>query len=111
GPSVKPSTSGSDQPNPPELATFSSPGPLRLASVPPERIYPITHEINGVDVAAPGAHILSARANQIPAATLASLTQQRLAVNARGLILRGTSMATPIITGLIANLLAETPNL
>jgi len=107
----KPSDGGSDQPNPPELATFSSPGPLRFASNPPERLYPITHEINGIDVTAPGAHILSVKSRQIPDKSLARLIEQRAVVNAQGLILRGTSMASPVITGLIANILAETPNL
>jgi len=107
----QPSAAGVAQPNPPELSTFSSPGPLRLASVPPERIYPITHEINGIDVTAPGAHTLSAKSSQIPAANLARLTQARLAVNAQGLMLAGTSQASPVITGLIANMLADTPNL
>ena len=34
-----------------------------------------------------------------------------LVVNAQGLMLAGTSQASPVITGLIANLLADSPNL
>ncbi len=106
-----PSSAGANQPNPPELATFSSPGPLRFASTPAERVYPITHQINGIDVTAPGAHTLSAKSSQIPAGNLAFLTRIGVVVNAQGLMLAGTSQASPVITGLIANILADSPNL
>ena len=111
GISGAPSAAGANEPNPPELASFSSPGPLRFASVQPERVYPVHHEINAIDVTAPGAHTLSALTSQLPAASLAAFTNLGLVVNARGMMQAGTSMATPVITGLIANILAETPNL
>lgn len=108
---LHPSAAGINNPNPPELAAFSSPGPLRFASVQPEAIYGVTHEINAIDVAAPGAHTWSARSSQIPANSLAELVAEGLIPNDKSLMLSGTSMAAPVITGLIANILADTPTL
>jgi subtilisin family serine protease len=91
-----------------ELSAFSSPGPLRDSSIPGSSFYrnPPTHEINGVDCTAPGCMIQSALSDDIPAAPPA-----RLQMNARALMLSGTSMASPVVAGLVANLLAEEPKL
>jgi subtilisin family serine protease len=91
-----------------ELSAFSSPGPLRDSSIPRASFYrnPPTHEINGVDCTAPGCMIQSALSDDIPTAP-----PPNLVANARSLMLRGTSMASPVVTGLVANLLAEEPKL
>ena len=96
-------------PTPPvgELSIFSSPGPLRDASIARGQFYKnkVTHEINAVDVTAPGCMIQSALSSQAPT------PDPKLQINARTHMLQGTSMASPVVTGLVANILAEEPNL
>lgn len=77
------------------LSSFSSPGPLRKQPGNP-----------GIDITAPGCLIVSARsANDVAAGNNA------LTVNNNAVRMAGTSMASPMITGLIANVMAEEPNL
>ncbi|MET0694676.1 MAG: S8 family serine peptidase, partial [Propionibacteriaceae bacterium] len=87
-----------------ELSPFSNGGPLRDASITPAQVYGATHEINGVDVTAPGALLqapLSAQATPDP----------NMQINAVSQVMAGTSMASPVVTGLVANLLAAERNL
>ena len=108
-------TTSAGQPGPPpgneqsqvrELSTFSSPGPLRPSSIPPSTYETVTHEINGVDVAAPGGFTQSAMSSQVPA-----LPNAAWVINNLARIMTGTSQAAPVITGLVANLLAVEPTL
>lgn len=101
------------QPRPPirplgELSFFSSPGPLRDSSIRRDRFYhpPPTHEINGVDCCAPGSWIQSARSKQATYRNAVQLKDNTIAV-----MNQGTSMASPVVTGLVANVLAEEPTL
>ncbi len=76
---------------PESISDFSSPGPLR----------------NGVqkpDVAAPGAMIVSCLSGN-------SSPPRELLIDQNHLVLYGTSMATPFITGLVALLLEQNPDL
>jgi subtilisin family serine protease len=85
-----------------DITSFSSPGPLRDSSISPAKFYGVTHEINGVDVTAPGAMLQAARSAQ-------STSPANLTANAQSVMKAGTSMASPVVTGLVANLLAENP--
>jgi subtilisin family serine protease len=88
-----------------DIALFSSPGPLRASSIPPSQFYGgVTHEINGVDVTAPGCRISAAYSSQSPLDPTDMLSPQAI-------LMQGTSMASPAVTGLIANIMAETPGL
>jgi subtilisin family serine protease len=85
-----------------ELSTFSSPGPLRPPSRGLAAVYPnLHHEINAVDVAAPGCRILSALSGQLANPDPGDV------VTPRAWLLQGTSMASPVVTGLVANLLGD----
>ena len=95
-----------------EISSFSSPGPLRTGSVPPSAFYGVPHALNGVDVTAPGAQVASALSSQVATpAWLAVPANQDFVVNNRTRIMQGTSMATPTVTGIVANLLARRPTL
>ncbi|MET0693676.1 MAG: S8 family serine peptidase, partial [Propionibacteriaceae bacterium] len=95
-----------------ELSSFSSPGPLRASSIPPATFYGVAHEVNGVDVAAPGAFVHSAMSSQVATpAWLAVPGNASWALNNLSRVMSGTSMAAPVITGLIANVLADEPTL
>ena len=78
-----------------EIAWFSSPGPLRAAG--PGR--------RAIDVTAPGAMIFSARsAHAVFGSSNPVGPDQTVGMN-------GTSMATPVVTGLVAALLQTDPKL
>ncbi|MEM7481965.1 MAG: S8 family serine peptidase [Acidobacteriota bacterium] len=77
------------------ITSFSSPGPLRNQATNP-----------GVDITAPGNMIISAR-SQVDVAGGTNL----LTVNANAVRMAGTSMASPAVAGIIANIMAEEPNL
>lgn len=77
-----------------DISSFSSEGPLRNAQPKP-------------DVAAPGAWIVSALSADSPYLS----PDGHLAIDQRHMVMQGTSMATPFITGLVALLLEHNPQL
>jgi subtilisin family serine protease len=88
-----------------DLSSFSSPGPLRAPSIALTTVYPtVHHEVNGVDVSAPGCRILSALSRQISQPPNPSDLMSPVSW-----LLQGTSMASPVVTGVIANILADSP--
>jgi len=74
------------------ISVFSSPGPLRKRPTEP-----------GIDITAPGSPVVSSRSHQAAARTGD--------VNANATSKQGTSMSSPAIAGLVANVLAEEPTL
>jgi subtilisin family serine protease len=88
-----------------DITYFSNPGPLRVPGIPLATLYnnKIGFETKALDVTAPGQWLQSARSSQhvIPPSESYEI------VNARSSLLQGTSMASPVVTGLVANLLAE----
>ncbi len=88
-----------------EISTFSSMGPLRDASFTAKKHHGVTHEVSAVDVTAPGCRILAPRSSQAAGLRATDI------INDKGLMIQGTSMASPAVTGLVANLLAEEPKL
>ncbi|HEY8019582.1 MAG TPA: S8 family serine peptidase, partial [Thermoanaerobaculia bacterium] len=93
-----------------EISGFSSPGPLRSSSVTPNSFYNVTDVIRAVDVTGPGQRIQSALSAQSTPDPNDVMTK-----NAAGtgisVLDQGTSMASPLIAGMVANLLAVKPNL
>lgn len=77
------------------ITSFSSPGPLRKQPANP-----------GVDITAPGNMIVSARS-----AVDVAGGNTLMSVNANARRMAGTSMASPAVAGLIANVMAEEPAL
>ena len=83
---------------------FSSRGPLRESSKSVKAFHGITHDFNAIDVTAPGCRISAALSKQ-------SSPDPRFVLNDQAVVKQGTSMASPGVTGLVANLLAEEPAL
>lgn len=93
-----------------EISVFSSPGPLRRASMAAGTMFAnVTHEINAVDVTAPGAVLFSALSAQARASIQAN--EPHAVINNDTYATQGTSMASPVVAGLTAALLADEPNL
>ncbi|MEM7052532.1 MAG: S8 family serine peptidase [Acidobacteriota bacterium] len=82
------------------ITSFSSPGPLRNQPA-----------NSGVEITAPGNMIISARSVQDLTDEIASGTTSLFTVNTLARRMPGTSMASPAVAGLIANVMAEEPNL
>lgn len=79
------------------LSPFSSHGPARLGAQRP-------------DIAAPGQHIVAALAAGSSLATDPAFAARRLP-GGKYISIQGTSMATPFVTGVIALMLQQEPNL
>jgi subtilisin family serine protease len=90
-----------------DIASFSSNGPLRAATKPMKTVEGVKHEVNAVDLTAPGCMTLAALSSQAPATTPA----MRQRASASATFMQGTSMASPLVTGLVANMLADDPTL
>lgn len=110
-----------------DLSGFSSPGPLRACSELLFDLFFFTLNLQrpAIDVAAPGSAIQSALAKQVVVtkamATAAGLTgkvaddvvnaNRASMMNNISWVMEGTSMATPLVTGIVACMLAAEPNL
>jgi subtilisin family serine protease len=91
-----------------DLSASSSPGPLRLCTSRSLRLFGMTFNLTaipeGIEVAAPGTVIISARSKDVPLPAAGS-RDQFFSTNA--LALSGTPMATPCLVGLIACMFAD----
>jgi subtilisin family serine protease len=99
------------QPQLNDLASFSSQGPIRTCS---NRVLSffgmqIDTTFPAIDIAAPGSATQSALASVVP--TTPASNNRQFMVNNLSWMMQGTSMASPVITGLIACMLAEEPAL
>jgi subtilisin family serine protease len=94
-----------------DITTFSSPGPLRTCSDRLLQIFFLTVDVTppAIDIAAPGSAIQSALSRQIP--TTPASNNRWMMANNNSWFMQGTSMASPLMTGLVACLLAGEPNL
>lgn len=94
-----------------DIATFSSPGPLRTCSDRLLSLFGLTLNFThpAIDIAAPGSATQSALAASVPT-TAASNNRPKMANNISW-FMQGTSMAAPVITGLVACVLAEEKDL
>ena len=90
-----------------DIASFSSNGPLREATKPIKTVAGVKHEVNAIDVTAPGCMTLAALSSQAPAGSVAVAQS----ANTSATFQQGTSMAAPLVTGLVANMLADDPTL
>lgn len=103
-----------------DVTSFSSPGPIRTCS---DRLLHIfflnlnlTHP--ALDTTAPGCLTQSALARNVPVVFPASAPaddprryNRSMTINTNSWLMQGTSMATPVITGLVACMLADEPAL
>jgi subtilisin family serine protease len=103
-----------------DLASFSSPGPIRTCSDRLLDLFFLTLNLThpALDTAAPGCLTQSALAKTVPITIKASTPandpakkNRVLVMNTISWLMQGTSMATPVVTGLIACMLADEPAL
>jgi len=96
-----------------DVSTFSSPGPLRTCSNRLLSFFGLSIDFthDGLDIAAPGSAIISTQAGNLLLTASNPNNSRHLAVNGKATALSGTSMASPVITGLIACMLAHEPTL
>jgi subtilisin family serine protease len=103
-----------------DLADFSSPGPLRTCSNRLLDLFFLTLNFTrpAIDIAAPGCLTQSALAANVPITVTAAMPpndpvryNRQMTINSNSWLMQGTSMATPVITGLIACLLSDKPDL
>jgi subtilisin family serine protease len=103
------------QPQLGDLANFSSNGPIRTCSNRMLSLFGFTVDLTypAIDIAAPGSATQSALASVVPtsAATPAGQRNRQNMVNNLSWMMQGTSMASPVITGLIACLMSDEPGL
>jgi subtilisin family serine protease len=105
-----------------DISSYSSPGPCRTATNNVLNLFGLRLDLSpdAVDIAAPGSAIAAARGTDVlltaPPGASTQVQQwvagnRRRSVSTKAQMLQGTSMATPVVTGIIANILAEEPNL
>ena len=97
-----------------DVSAFSSPGPLRTCSNRLLSVFGMTVDVThpALDITAPGCAIVSAMADNVNITNAAAPFHRRAqAINQNSYVLQGTSMASPVITGLVACLLAAEPTL
>ncbi|MEM7481964.1 MAG: S8 family serine peptidase [Acidobacteriota bacterium] len=82
------------------ISSFSSPGPLRKQPA-----------NSGIEITAPGCSVIAARSRQHAVEEAQAGRRHANTVNALAMRGRGTSVASPVVAGLIANVMAEEPNL
>ena len=94
-----------------DIATFSSPGPLRTCSDRLLSLFGLTLNLThpAIDIAAPGSATQSALATSVP--TIPASNNRWKMANNVSWFMQGTSMAAPVITGLVACMLAEEKDL
>ena len=98
-----------------DLSSFSSPGPLRTCSARLLKLFGLTLDLThpAIDVAAPGSAIVAALASNVNISAVlpdgSANPNRPTVVNQNSWMMQGTSMASPVVTGLIACLLAEEP--
>ncbi|MEM7158220.1 MAG: S8 family serine peptidase [Myxococcota bacterium] len=81
------------------ITSFSSPGPLNTTRADP-----------GVDIAAPGSNLIAARGTW-NSSTSSLIAKNDKDINTNARYMAGTSMASPVVAGLLANILAVEPTL
>jgi subtilisin family serine protease len=96
-----------------DISSFSSAGPLRAAAVAMQTMYQNFEDVRAVDVTAPGCRLQSALSRQAtaPAGDIITRDPATAAGIARTFLDQGTSMASPLVAGLVANILALEPQL
>jgi len=103
------------QPQLADLANFSSPGPIRTCSNRMLSLFGLSVNIThpAIDIAAPGSATQSALASVVPTSAAAPGGPQNRVnmVNNLSWMMQGTSMASPVVTGLIACLMADEPGM